>query len=827
MMSKEEILSLLKEKKPLFIKLAKACGILALLGFLTILCFVLSIRFGAFGELPSNNELANIKNFVASEVYSEDGVLMGKYFIENRANVSLDATSKHVVDALVATEDARFFDHNGIDYKSLMRVLFKTILGGDQSSGGGSTLSQQLAKNLYPRKNKIHIAKVKEMFIASRLEKIYSKKDILTLYLNTVSFGEDVFGINVASERFFNKSPHKLKREEAAVLVGLLKATTTFNPRRYPERAVQRRNVVLEQMVNYKKLRRETCDSLKALPLGLDYHLISRNVGLAPYFRDHVRQELVEWVKNQKKPDGTSYNLYTDGLKIHTTLNSSMQKYAEEAVATHMASLQKSFDTHWKGKKPWGDDAVIERAKKKSERYTSMKKAGYLEKEIDKVFNTAIPMTIFDWEKGQVEKEVSPLDSLKFYYCLLNTGFLVMEPQTGKIKAWVGGTNFKYFQYDHVKSKRQVGSTFKPIVYAEGLKQGYVPCDYFYNRQVVYTEWDDWAPKNSDGIYGGMLSMKGGLTNSVNSITVDMIMKTGIPEVVSLAKEFGIESDVPELPSIALGTANISLFEMIQVYGTLANKGKHNRPQYILKIEDTNGNLIADFTPEKNEPELDTIRVLSEEHAYMMTKMLENVIDEGTGRRLRFKYGFEGSIAGKTGTTQSHADGWFMGYTPNLVAGAWVGADDPKIHFRDISLGQGANMALPIWAEFMQRVYKDPKFTMMELDTFAEPEFGVFAELECPPKITESEYIAMQNPSEEIEGIPQAPQPPVNINVGVRPPRPRPGGGVVKPPSRPGKPNGPKPPLPPRPKSKKELEREKKKAERKKKRKEFFKGLFD
>ncbi len=837
MESQRGILDILKEKKPLIIKSLKILGILILIGILAIVGFILSIKHGAFGALPSHNELANIKNHLASEIYTEDGVLMGKYFIENRASVSLDATSPHVVDALVATEDARFFRHSGVDYRSLLRVLFKTILGGDQSAGGGSTLSQQLAKNLYPRKNSIPISKIKEMFVASHLERIYNKEEILTLYLNTVSFGEDVYGIHVASERYFNTTPDKLKTEEAAVLVGMLKATTTYNPRKNPDKAIQRRNVVLDQMVNYGKISRKAGDILKESPLNLNYHLISRNFGLAPYFREHIRLELRDWVAQQKKPDGTPYNLYTDGLKIHTTIHSKMQKFAEEAVSTHMKSLQEAFDSHWKGNKPWGDDSLIEMEKKKTDRYKKMKAAGYSEKEINKSFNTPVMMTLFDWEEGQVQKKVTPLDSLKFYFCLLNTGFLAAEPQTGKIKAWVGGTNFRYFQYDHVKSKRQVGSTFKPIVYATGLSQGYTPCDYFYNRLVTYTEWDDWEPQNSDGVYGGMLSMMGGLTNSVNTITVDMIMKTGIPEVVEMAKSLGIESEIPEYPSIALGTANISLFEMIQVYATFANKGIHSKPKYLLKIEDAKGNLIGEFIPkDMEELEQDTTQVLSEEDAIVMTKMLENVVNEGTGRRLRFKYGFEGDIAGKTGTTQLHADGWFMGYTPNMVAGAWVGGENPRIHFRDISLGQGANMALPIWAEFMKRVYAEPEFSMMEMDTFPEPSIDLMVEMTCPPKITENEYIAMQNPDPEPEVIVPDPTDPKDITIIKNPTRP---GGLVRPGSEgggkgtiktPSKPSRPGKPVRPGTKSKRELEKEakrKRKEEKKKKRRSFFKDLFD
>ncbi len=820
MITKEEIIVLYQKHEKRIKKIAKIIGAIVAICFFILVVFILSVRFGAFGKLPSISEIKKIKNHVASEVYSEDGVLMGKYFIENRTNVSLDAISPHVIDALIATEDARFYQHNGIDYRSLFRVFFKTILGGNRSAGGGSTISQQLAKNLYGRKNSMPVNKVKEMFIAKRLEKIYSKKEILTLYLNTVSFGEDVFGIEVAAERFFNKTPDQLKIEEAAILVGMLKAPTYYNPHNHPERAEERRNVVFQQMVNYNKLKKENLDSLQNLKLEINYYLLTHNVGLAPYFREHLKKELKEWCKQHLKSDGTPYNLFTDGLKIHTTINSKMQTYAEIAVKKHLANLQKAFDNHWKNSKPWGDDKIIEKAKKKTKRYKALKKAGFTEKEISNNFNQKIEMTIFDWKKGEVQKKVSPLDSLKFYYALLNTGFLAMDPINGKIKAWVGGTNFKYFKYDHVKSKRQVGSTFKPIVYATALQEGYQACDYFYNRQVIYSEYDDWAPKNSDGKYGGMLSMEGGLTHSVNSITVDIIMKTGMKKVIELAQKMGIKSTIPEVPSIALGTADISLFEMIQVYGTLANQGIKTSPKYLLKIEDAHGNIIGDFIPKLDEIEQDTSHVLSKDEARIITKMLESVVDSGTAKRLRWKYNLHTNIAGKTGTTQSQADGWFMGYTPHVVAGAWVGAEDPKVHFRDISLGQGANMALPIWAEFMKQVYQDKEFKWMQNDTFPHLTFEQELALQCAHKISEEEYellkyqaqnnIDIQVNGQSIQDIFETIIKNKNINK-------NPAEEERKRKQREQKELE---------KIKRELERQKKREERRKKRKKFFKDLF-
>jgi penicillin-binding protein 1A len=805
-----------KPKKPIWPKVAKILGILIILGFFAFITFILSIRFGAYGELPSKEELANIDNHLASEIYSSDGVLMGKFFRENRTNVSLDAIAPSVIDALIATEDSRFYEHGGVDYWSLFRVLFKTILGGDESSGGGSTLSQQLAKNLYPRENSLPVSKVKEMFIAQRLEDVYTKEQILTLYLNTVSFGEEVFGIGVASERYFNTRPSKLKIEQAAVLVGMLKATTSYNPKANPERAEGRRNVVLDQMVVYDKLEQSVSDSLKKRPMKINYHLISTNVGLAPYFREHLRAELKEWISQYSKPDGTPYNLYTDGLKIRTTINSRMQRHAEQAVKVHLKDLQKSFDDHWKGGKPWGSDKMIEKAKKKTRRYKTLKAGGASEATINKSFNKKRKMTIFQWGKGDVVRTRSPLDSLRYYYCLLNTGFLVMEPQTGKIQAWVGGSNFKYFKYDHVKSKRQVGSTFKPIVYATALKQGYQACDYFYNRNTIYSDYDDWEPKNSNGEYGGMLSMEGGLMNSVNAITVDVIMRTGVEDVINLAQQMGVKSHIPEVPSIALGTANISLFEMTQVYATLANGGVHTKPKYILRVEDSEGRLIDNFLPTtKEEIANDTTRVMTKEQAMVMTHILQSVVDKGTARRLRFKYEFTNDIAGKTGTTQSHADGWFIGYTPKLVGGVWVGADDPGVHFRDISLGQGANMALPIWAEFMKRVYADSKFKKMESDTFYMSEDMAW-QLQCPNKITEEEFYFFQNQHklhDEIvveEAIYVESEVPEFSAKGEDKKKPEKNLSAKD-----------------KEKARKKKEREKKRDKRKEKRKDFFKKFFD
>ena len=716
----------------------KLFGGLVLSGISFILLLNLLVWIGAFGKLPTKQDLKYIENHTASEIYSSDKILLGKYFKENRVNVDLEEISDHFKNALVATEDARFFEHGGIDIRAWGRVFFKTILLQDQSGGGGSTISQQLAKNIYKRKLHIFlsipITKIKEMMIARRLEKVYSKEELLALYLNTVPFSRNIYGVHVASKQFFNTTPTNIKIEQAATLVGTLKANTYYDPVKNPENALTRRNTVLGQMKKYKYITPSEFDSLSQIPLDVDYHGENRSQGLATHFREFVRRLVEEDLTYYKKSDGSDYNLYTDGLKIYTTIDSRMQQYAETAMTSHLAKLQKDFDNHWKGKKPWGDDNVIAKEVKKSRRYKRLKERGSSDEEIKKSFDQPAKMTVFSW-KGDMEKEMTPLDSIKYYFCMLNAGFMAMQPQTGNIKAWIGGTNYKYFQYDHViQAKRQVGSTFKPIVYTAALRDGIRPCDYVNNRLVVYSDYEDWRPENSDGIYGGAYSLRGALTKSVNSVAVDLIMRTGIDTVRHLAQQMGITSDIPQAPAIALGAVDVSLFDMIKVYGTLANKGLRPEPQFLLRVEDSEGNIIIDYTDENDDP---LERVLEEDYAIIMTNMMQSVVDSGTARRLRVTYNLHNDIAGKTGTTQSHADGWFIGFTPNLVAGAWVGGESPKIHFRSISLGQGANTALPIFGKFMQSVYRDSKFKTLQDAEFDELDFGTLIEMDCPPFLEE------------------------------------------------------------------------------------------
>ncbi|GAB3540130.1 transglycosylase domain-containing protein [Pontibacter brevis] len=671
--------------------------------------FYLTVFAGAYGHVPSKRELRSKQNNTASEVYSADSVLLGRYYIQDRTNVKFEDISPAAIDALIATEDVRFYEHSGIDIRSSFRVLIKSLLLQGES-GGGSTLSQQLAKNMYPRKDywlwDMPVNKLREIIIARKLEGIYSKQELLELYLNTVPMGGNLYGIERASRRFFNTSADSLKTEEAAVLIGMLKANTTYNPRLYPERSKQRRNVVLNQMAKYDFLPAAVADSLKALPLTLNYRYTTHNDGLAPYFREQLRQELEKWAASKRKRNGETYNLYTDGLKIYTTIDAGMQKHAERAVARRMSLLQKQFNAHWRGRAPWGKDAsVLQHALQRSDRYKKLKQAGLPEAEIKEVFQKPVPMTVYSWD-GSKKQEMSPMDSLAYYERFLNTGLFAMEPRTGYVRAWVGGINHAVFKYDHVRAHRQVGSTFKPIVYAAALEKGIAPCTYFPNQRQTYPEYNDWSPQNATGQYGGEYTMRGALAHSVNTISAQLIMQTGVERTVTLAHRFGIQSNLPQVPSLALGTADISLFEMVSAYATFANNGYSVSPVYIEKITDRTGNVLR----EHRSSTADTKRVLSETNAAIMLHLMEGVVEEGSARRLRSEFGLKMDIAGKTGTSQEHADGWFIGITPKLVTGVWVGAESPKVRFRTLALGQGSSTALPIWGDFMKRIALDPAY---------------------------------------------------------------------------------------------------------------------
>lgn len=697
-----------------------------LLSFLFVLVYI-----GTFGELPDAESLIKIKEPVASEVMSQDGKVLGRYYVENRSSVTFRNISPNVINALVSTEDARFYEHRGIDEWAVLRVFVKTIFLANPSSGGGSTLSQQIAKNIFGRENwgplTLPVSKIRESIIAYRLEKLYGKNEILTLYLNTVPFGENTFGIGTASERYFSTIPSKLTVPQAATLVGLLKANNAYNPRLYPEKSLQRRNTVIRQMQKYKHLSPTEADKYCREPLGLKYNFLTYNTGPAPYFREMIRLQLEKWCADNNKEDGTPYNLYTDGLKIFTTIDFRMQKYAENAMKQHMKDLQSTFDKEWKGLSPWGkNNEIVIRGMKRSVRYKKLIEAGKSDKEIAQIFKTPINIRQFGWNGDQTVK-ISPMDSVRASLKLLHCGFIAMDPRNGKVKAWIGGNDFRFFQYDHVLSARQVGSAFKPFIYAAALENGLPPDKYYANQQISYSDYQDWTPGNADNEYGGYFSLEGALCKSVNTIAVQVLMETGIAETVDLAKKMGIVADIPRFPSIALGAVNVPLIEMVKAYCCFASEGQTVETNYLIRIEDNKGKVLkrypGDFAAEQ---------VLAAENARIMNHYLEAVAREGTGAAIRTRYNIPGSFAGKTGTTQNYADGWFMGYTPTLVTGCWVGAEDPQVHFKTLAHGQGAFMALPIVGGFFRSYYNDPAFASNAGVLFNAPTPENLALLETP-----------------------------------------------------------------------------------------------
>lgn len=732
-----------RQRSPRFAWVVRFFGWVAMFALSVVLLLVIGVWAGLFGRLPDTAELRSIENPLATEIYTIDSVLIGKYFIENRTDIELNNVSPHIVSALIATEDRRFLDHRGIDLHSWVRVGYGMLVG--RESGGGSTLSQQLAKNLYPRKRYwvpglgLVVSKIRENFISIRLERIYNKQELLSLYLNTVPFGNEAFGINVASRQFFNKKAKDLTVDQAAMLVGMLKATTTYNPVRNPENARKRRNVVLMQMVTNGDLsRKEYDDFSKKLVGAKNYKVDSNNDGLGTYFREYLRTEVMPDILTQNpKEDGTRYNLYTDGLKIYTTLHSKMQLYAEEAVQQQMQDLQKKFNDHWKGykkDKPWGDDKWIEQQVKRSARWEALKDGGLSDADIRKTFEQPVRMTIFGWKNGgsDVDTTLTPIDSVRYYFCMLNCGFMAMDHRNGFVRAWVGGTNFKYFKFDHILSERQVGSTFKPIVYAAALQDSMKPCDYFRNhiKKIV-----DWEPHNSDEKYGGWYTMMGALTKSVNVVAAQLIEKVGIQKTIDLADKMGITSKLPREYGISLGAADIDLYDMIKVYGTMANQGTRPEPVMVLGVVGRSGKVLYDYKEQlKTHPEIGPhVKALTVNQAAIMTKMLQNVINYGTGARLRNSFNIQGDFAGKTGTTQNQSDGWFICYNPQLVTGSWVGAPSPAVRFRSMTLGQGSAMALPIVAMFWHKLANDKKLGKMLSEKFPDPKPEVQVLFGCYP----------------------------------------------------------------------------------------------
>jgi len=584
----------------------------------------LMVYAGLFGHLATVQELRNIQNHISSEVYSNDKVLLGKYYFQDRTNVRYQNLPEHLIHALIAAEDVRFYEHHGIDGRSSLRVIFKSILFQNRRSGGGSTIHQQLAKNLFKRKRysiiTMPVNKFREMIIGVRLDKAYSKKEILELYLNTVSFGENTYGIETAAQRFFRTLPCDLKIEDSALLVGMLKGTFIYNPRYFPERSKTRRDNVLSQMHKYSYINKATMDSVCALPVRLDYVNLSHNEGPAPYFREHLRLVLLDWAKNNPKSDGTHYNIYTDGLKIYTTINADLQQYAEEAIKNQMANLQKNFDRQWKDRDPWGDqNAFILKILENTPAYGRMKKQGMSGEKIIEALKVPKRMEIFTYE-GMKEVEMSVYDSVAHYSRFLQAGLLSMEAETGYVRAWVGGINSNYFKYDHIHSKRQAGSAFKPILYAAALKNGHDPCAYLPNDSVVFEEYNNWTPRNSSGGYGGYYSMKGALSQSVNTISVKLLEKTGIDSVIRFSEQMGIEGALPEVLSLALGTGNVSLKEMVRAYNVFLNEGKIVEPIFLKRIEDKYGNVLFETETRISEP------LINPHHALLMTAGVGTIV---------------------------------------------------------------------------------------------------------------------------------------------------------------------------------------------------------
>ncbi len=703
-------LNLFKENKLQFLGATFVIGVIfSMLSFFGI---YFAVTHGSYGDIPSDKELKTIQNFRASEIYSSDSVLLGKYYLENRTEIAFEEVSPLLINALIATEDTRFYKHKGIDNRSFIRVFFKSIVL-KQHAGGGSTISQQLVKNVFGRKKygkfTLPINKLREAIIANKLERLYSKKEILMLYLNTVSFGEDTYGIDAGARRFFSKAPIDLTLEESAVLIGMLKAPTRYSPRVHPERSLVRRNIVFKQLAKYSYITKNVAKVLINRPLKLNYSRRTRDVGMATHFREYLRTKIKKWLVNHPKPDGSAYNLYTDGLKIYTTLHSKFQQYAEEAVYEHLEKLTPDLRKDLAVQGILVPDSVVFMcAMKRTSRYRSLFAKGLDTAQIVTHFNTPIQTRICSYQ-GEIDSLITPADSIRHTMSLLQAGFMVTDPQNGNIKAWVGGVSFKSFQYDHVLSRRQVGSVFKPIVYTQALLDGREPCEFVSNRKVTYRKYENWSPRNSNDKYRGKYSLVGALTNSINTISVKVSLKAGIDNIIHLAKKMGIKDSLLSVPSLALGVSNISLKSIIGAYGTLANSGQYIEPNSVLAIYDRENKRI--YTPTKK-----AVRVLGDTTAHTMTNMLQSVVNVGTARRLRFRYKFKGHIAGKTGTTQNHTDGWFVGYTPKWLGGVWVGSDNPSIRFSDIRDGQGANMALPIWAIFHQKMEKGGLYEQQKFD---------------------------------------------------------------------------------------------------------------
>ncbi len=692
-----------------------------------------------FGDMPTFEELENPSTNLASEIISADGKILGTYYIENRSNVSYSELSPHLVNALLAIEDIRFYEHSGIDQRALMRVIFGIVTGNDK--GGGSTLTQQLAKNLFPRGENLStpqlvIRKFQEWVTATKLEYNYSKEEIIAMYLNTVFYGHNAYGIKKASETFFSIEPKNLNIEQAALMAGVVNAPSRFSPIRNPERALQRRNLVISQMAVYGFITPQERDSISQIPIDMsNFGVLDHNTGQATYLREYLRQTLTEWSKTSKKADGSSYNIYKDGLRIYTTIDSKMQQYAEEAVREHLSlDLQPAFDKHWKGypNAPFSlEEEEIENlmtlSMKRSERYRKMRNAGISLDSIKANFNVPTKMTVFSWN-GPIDTVMTPMDSMRYYKSFLQSSLMSVESRTGHVKAYVGGIDYRFFKYDHVtQARRQVGSTFKPFLYTLAMQEGeYTPCTTVPNisYSIEMPDGKFWEPRDAGKtMFGEEVTLKWALAHSNNRISTYLMKRFGPEAVIQMARRMGVTAPIEAVPSICLGVCDISLHEMVGAMSTFANQGVYIKPMFITKIEDKNGNVIDYFDTEK-------VEAMDEVTAYKMIELMKGVVQSGTGVRLKYRYGLRNPIAGKTGTTQNQSDGWFMGITPDLTTGIWTGAEDRSVHFRTIGLGQGSNMALPVWALYMQKVYADSTLNISKGD-FEKPLSDVALEFDC------------------------------------------------------------------------------------------------
>lgn len=717
--------------------------------WLAVVLFFSFLSMGWLGFMPSFEQLENPRSNQASEVISADGEILGFIGIQNRSNIDYEDISPNAINALIATEDVRFYNHSGIDARSLARVLFKTVIGRHSSSGGGSTITQQLAKNLFPRERKGKLAtvyaKFKEWIVAVKLEHNYSKNEIITMYFNTVDFGSNAFGLKTASKTFFGKEPCDLEVNEAAMLVGLLKAPTAYSPIRNPENALKRRNTVLMQMHKYEYLTDAEYDSLRVLPVDMsNYTVQSHNDGLATYLREDIRSYMKDWCKYHKKSDGTNYDVHKDGLRIYTTIDSRMQRYAEEAVEKHMSEeIQPAFYRELKrrnndpftGITKEQKNQLMTQAMKSSDRYRECKALGMKDKDIRANFDKEVKMRVFAWnDKGYIDTTMTPWDSLLYYKRFLNVGMMSVEPGTGYVKAYVGGINYRYFKYDNVRTNRQVGSTFKPFVYTMALKNYDVyPCTEVPNNQICIELWDGslWCPKNStDERENEMVTLKWALAHSVNWVSAYLMTlgpTEGTPgQVIEIARSMGIKSEIDPVVSICVGTPELTVYEMAGAMATYANKGEYVEPIIITRIENNEGKVLERFTPERHE-------AIDEVTAYMMIEMMKGVVQSGTGVRLNYKYhlnDYSHGIAGKTGTTQNNSDCWFIGITPKLATAIWTGGEVRSIHFRNMTFGQGAAQALPIFGHFMKSIYEDPKLNFDRGD-FDTPSIPLDIELDC------------------------------------------------------------------------------------------------